>query len=99
MVVGMLVVGIGLVLAGLLAVGFGIPVKEFSFGNTLILTGVMAGCSRAIMLALAMAVREPETLARRLWPGVPEPPAGITAPPLLPPSAFREAAAMGRGVV
>ena len=34
----MLVVGIGLVLAGLLAIGFGIPIKEFSTGNTLIMS-------------------------------------------------------------
>ena len=38
----LLVAGIGLVLAGLLAIGFGIPIKEFSFGNTLILAGAMA---------------------------------------------------------
>ena len=52
MMVGMLVAGIGLVLAGLLAIGFGIPVKEFSFGNTLILTGVIGVCTGAIMLGL-----------------------------------------------
>ena len=42
MTIGVLVAGLCLVLAGMLAIGFGIPVKEFSFGNTLILTGVMA---------------------------------------------------------
>src|SRR5258707_6951380 len=92
MVVGMLVVGIGLVLAGLLAVGFGIPVKEFSFGNTLILTGVMAVCSGAIMLALAMAVRELKTIARRLGAGLPEPRGEVTVRPVLPPGAVRDAA-------
>ena len=35
----MLVAGIGLVLAGLLAIGFGIPIKEFS-------TGTLAGLRR-----------------------------------------------------
>src|SRR6266550_1491491 len=73
MVVGMLVAGICLVLAGLLAIGFGIPVKEFSFGNTLILTGALAACTGEIMLALAMAVRELKTIARRLGVGLPEP--------------------------
>src|SRR5258706_1458288 len=92
MVVGMLVAGIGLVLAGLLAIGFGIPVKEFSFGNTLILTGVMGVCSGVIMLALAMAVRELKIIGRRLGAGMPEPRGEITVRPVLPPGAVREAA-------
>jgi hypothetical protein len=68
----MLVAGIGLVLAGLLATGYGISIKEFSTGNTLIITGVMAVCTGAMMLALWMAVRELKTVARRLGTGVPE---------------------------
>src|SRR3981189_973653 len=92
MVVGMLVAGIGLVLAGLLAIGFGIPVKEFSFGNTLILTGVMGVCSGVIMLALAMAVRELKIIGRWLGAGMPEPRGEITVRPVLPPGAVREAA-------
>ena len=71
MMVGMLVAGIGLVLAGLLAIGFGIPIKEFSIGNTLILTGVIGVCTGAIMLGLWMAVRELKNIARRLGAGVP----------------------------
>ena len=92
MMVVMLVAGIGLVLAGLLAIGLGIPVKEFSFGNTLILTGVMAVCSGAIMLALWMAVRELKNIARRLGAGMPEPRGEVTVRPVLPPGATREAA-------
>jgi hypothetical protein len=92
MTIGVLVAGIGLVLAGLLAIGFGIPVKEFSFGNTLILTGVMAVCSGMIMLALWMAVRELKNIARRLGAGMPEPRGEITVRPVLPPGATREAA-------
>ena len=68
----MLVAGIGLVLAGLLATGYGILIKEFSTGNTLIITGVMAVCTGAMMLALWTAVRELKTVARRLGNGVPE---------------------------
>lgn len=64
----MLVVGIGLVLAGLLAIGFGIPIKEFSTGNTLIVTGVMGVCTGSIMFALWIAVRELRNVARRLGP-------------------------------
>ena len=64
----MLVVGIGLVLTGLLAIGFGIPIKEFSTGNTLIVTGVMGVCTGAIMFALWIAVRELRNVARGLGP-------------------------------
>ena len=71
MMVVMLVVGIGLILAGLLAVGFGIPIQEFSFGNTLIQTGVMASCTGFVLLGLWMAVRELKTLAQRLGSGLP----------------------------
>jgi hypothetical protein len=70
MMVVLLIAGIGLLLAGVLAIGFGIPVKEFSFGNTLILTGAVAACSGMIMLGLSMVVRELRNIARRLGPGV-----------------------------
>jgi hypothetical protein len=68
----MLVAGIGLVLAGLLAIGFGIPIKEFSTGNTLIIAGVIGFCTGTIMLGLWMTVRELKNIARRLSAGVPE---------------------------
>jgi len=70
MTVVWLVAGIGCLLAGLLAIGFGIPVKEFSFGNTLILTGTVAACTGMIMLGLWMVVRELKNIARRLVPAV-----------------------------
>ena len=68
----MLVAGIGLVLAGLLAIGYGIQVNEFSTGNTLIIAGVIGVCTGMIMLGLWMAVRELKNIARRLGAGVPE---------------------------
>src|SRR6185312_13963943 len=71
MVVFLLVAGIGLVLAGLAAIGFGIPVKEFSFGNTLIFTGTVAGCTGLVMLGLGMVVRELKTIAGRIAPRAP----------------------------
>lgn len=92
MVVGLLAAGIGLVLAGLLAIGFGVPVKEFSFGNTLMLIGAVAVCSGAIMVALAMVVRELKTIAGRLGAGMREPRGEITVRPILPPGVAREAA-------
>jgi len=99
MTIGVLVAGLCLVLAGVLAIGFGIPVKEFSFGNTLILTGVMAVCSGMIMVALWMAVRELKNIARRLGTGMPEPREEITVRSVLPPGAVRDAAAGDGGTL
>jgi hypothetical protein len=59
----LLIAGIGFLLAGLLAIGFGIPVKEFSFGNTLILTGAVVACTGAMLLGLWVLVRELKNFA------------------------------------
>ena len=96
----MLVAGIGLVLAGLLAIGFGIPIKEFSTGNTLIIVGVMGVCTGAIMLGLWMTVRELKNIARRLGSGVPEARGeaeGRPWRPVLPVAATRDSAPAGGG--
>jgi hypothetical protein len=71
MVAVLLIAGLGFLLAGLLAIGFGIPVKEFSFGNTLILTGVIGACTGAILLGIWMVLRALKEIARRLGAGVP----------------------------
>ena len=69
MMTGMLVAGIVCLLAGLLAVGFGIPVNEFSFGNTLILAGTVTACAGLIILSLWVVVRELQSVAERLGSG------------------------------
>jgi hypothetical protein len=68
----MLIAGVGCLLAGLLAIGFGIPVKEFSFGNTLILTGAVAACTGLMTLGMWVIVRELRTIAARLGSGMAE---------------------------
>jgi hypothetical protein len=62
----LLVTGIGVFVAGLVAAAFGIPVKEFSFGNTLILSGAVIACTGLIMISLSVVVRELRLIARRL---------------------------------
>lgn len=62
--------GAGLLVAGLAAIGYGIPDKEFSFGNTMILAGVVAACSGAILLALWVVARQLQTIALGLGAGV-----------------------------
>jgi hypothetical protein len=65
----LLMAGVGALLGGLVAVAFGIPVKEFSFGNTLIVVGAMAACTGLIMVGLSVVVGELKLIARRLPTG------------------------------
>src|SRR5229473_2446270 len=69
MMVVLLIAGLGLVLAGLLTVGFGV-LLELSFGNTLILAGAIAACTGMILLGFWTVVRELKNIARRLGAGV-----------------------------
>jgi hypothetical protein len=69
MTIGMLVAGIGCLLAGLLAIGFGIPINEFGLGNTLILAGAVTACAGLIILSLWVVVRELRNVVRRLDAG------------------------------
>src|SRR5258708_38693831 len=62
----LLMAGVGALLGGVVAILFGIPVKEFSFGNTLIVVGAMAACTGLIMLPLSVVVGELKTIARRV---------------------------------
>jgi len=66
MMIVLLIAGIGAALAGLLAIAFGIPIKEFGFGNTLILVGVVAVCTGMILLGLSLVVRELKIISQRL---------------------------------
>jgi hypothetical protein len=66
----LLVVGIGVFVAGLVTAALGLPVKEFSFGNTLILSGAVVSCTGLIMISLSLVVRELRTVADRLRSGV-----------------------------
>jgi hypothetical protein len=83
----LLIAGIAVLAAGLLAVAFGIPVKEFSFGNTLILAGAAAACTGVIMLGLAVVVRELQNIARRLGPANPASAGRAKGEPQLPAAA------------
>jgi len=89
----MLVAAIGLVLAGLLAIAYGIGV-QLSTGNTLIVAGAIGVCTGMIMFGFWMTVRELKNIARRLGAGVPE--AGGEA--MVPPdAATRDSASAGGG--
>src|ERR1700760_776093 len=66
MSIGMLVAGIACLLAGLLAIGFGIPINEFGLGNTLILAGTITACTGLLILSLWIVARELKGMAARL---------------------------------
>jgi hypothetical protein len=73
MIIALLLAGICAVLIGAAAIVFGIPVREFSFGNTMILVGTVTLCSGLIVLAQLLVARELKNLAR-LLPRAPVPP-------------------------
>ena len=58
-------------LIGVVALYYGIPVKEFSFGNTLILVGAISLCTGAILFALSVVALELRLVGRRLASGRP----------------------------
>ncbi len=72
---------------GILTVVFGIPIKEFSFGSTMILAGAIVACTGLILVGLYAVGRELRNLTRRLEAGLP------VAAPVLPVALPREPAA------
>ena len=96
MVFVMLVAGIGLVLAGLLAIAYGIGV-QLSTGNTLIIAGMIGVCTGMIMLGFWTTVRELKNIARRLGNGLPEARGEAGLRPVLPVAATRDSAPAGGG--
>jgi hypothetical protein len=96
MMSAMLIAGAVAALAGLGAIALGIPVKEFSFGNTMILSGTIGVCTGLILLGLSAVLGELKVISHRLrlqvagdsgskaldLPGESEPPRATPAPPL-----------------
>jgi hypothetical protein len=66
MIIGLLIAGIGFLLAGLLGIAYGLPIKEFSFGNTVILAGAVTACTGMIIIALCVVVRELKAVAEHM---------------------------------
>jgi hypothetical protein len=58
-----------LLLVGLGALGYGIPYKEFGFGNTLIIAGSGAVCSGFLMIGFWAVARELQHISQRLGSG------------------------------
>jgi len=78
-VVGALVAAVGVGM-----VGYGIPINEFSFGNTLIVAGTTAIVGGIIVLAIGAAVGQLQRIAELLATRIPEQPSrpvGVFEPP------------------
>jgi len=64
--IAVLIGGTIVLCVGLLTVVFGIPIKEFSFGNTLVLAGAVVSCTGLLLIGLYAVGRELRALARHL---------------------------------
>ncbi|HWV97164.1 MAG TPA: DUF308 domain-containing protein [Xanthobacteraceae bacterium] len=69
----LMIAGIAALLAGAAAIWVGIPVKEFSFGNTMILAGAVGLCSGLLLIGLGLVVRELKAIRRHLQDAAFEP--------------------------
>jgi hypothetical protein len=92
MALAVLIAGIVAFVAGLLAILYGIPIREFSVGSTFILVGALGVCTGMLLAGLYVVVTELKAITRRLagtaaasdvrvrpvLPGIPT--AGVTAP-------------------
>jgi hypothetical protein len=93
MLIVLLGAGIGLLLVGFGALGYGFLYNEFGFGNTLVLAGAVSSCSGFLMIGLWTVARKLQDIAQRLGgpalasaqPAFPAEPA--LAPSLAPPPA------------
>ena len=63
---GLLVAGSVVVVVGILSVVFAYPMKDFSFGSTLIVSGVVTACTGAVLIAAALLLRELRVISRAL---------------------------------
>jgi hypothetical protein len=76
----LLAAGIGVCIVGLLAIGFGIPISDTSFGNALLIAGVVILCTGLVLLGMWLVARELSNLTRLVL-GQGAQPARQTPPP------------------
>jgi hypothetical protein len=66
MFIVLLALGILTAGAGVLMIGFGVPINEFSLGNTLIIAGTTALAGGLVVIAIALALRQLQQIAALL---------------------------------
>ena len=62
----LMLIGIGATALGAILIGFGIPINEFSLGNTLILAGTVTTAGGVIIFALSRVVAQLSRIAEHL---------------------------------
>src|SRR6478672_9484842 len=79
---------LGIILAGvgLFLVGFSIPFRDFSLGNTLIVSGAIGIAGGIVVIGIAATLRELRKIARSLGAGAPRPAAAISTSSPTPPA-------------
>ncbi len=60
----LLTIGLCVLAGGVLTLVYGIPIKDFSFGNTLIIAGTVAASAGLVLIALAVVVRQLRRIAQ-----------------------------------
>lgn len=70
----LLAAGVGVSVLGLLAIGFGIPISDSSFGNALLIAGVVILCTGLILIGMWFVGRELAGIAKLLAEGERAPP-------------------------
>jgi hypothetical protein len=68
MSVSLFILGFLVTLAGIVTIGFGIPINEFNLGNTMIVAGTTAAAAGLILIGLAAAVDQLTQIAKALRP-------------------------------
>jgi hypothetical protein len=93
MYVSLFVLGLIATAAGVAMIGFGIPIHEFSLGNTLLITGTTAVVGGLILIGLAGAVKQLRRIAEALMA---RPVPWAARPDLVAPEPSAAAAGPGR---
>jgi hypothetical protein len=76
----LLAAGVGVSVLGLLAIGFGIPISDTSFGNALLIAGVVILCTGVILIGMWLAAREMVNAARLIVAQGAQPAKAVASP-------------------
>lgn len=95
----LLAAGVGVSVLGLLAVGVGIPISDSSFGNALLIAGVVVLCTGLILIGMWFVGRELARVAKLLAQGARPPgsPDTVSIRPSARPPAFPDLLASPAG--
>jgi len=77
----LLILGLMLTAAGVVSIGYGIPINEFNLGNTLIVSGTTAVAAGLILIGLYAAVDQLTQIAKALRPRAGARPQAAELPP------------------